>query len=105
MKPRYLVVFVTVPSAKARQIAQYVISKKKAACVNIIRGATSLFWWRGNIDTAKESLLIIKTQNKLFNSLKKAIVSKHPYKVPEIIALPIILGNREYLDWIDESVR
>ena len=59
----------------------------------------------GKIDKAKELLLVIKSKKSLFKKLKKAIKSKHPYSVPEIIALPVILGNKDYLDWIDESCR
>jgi len=105
MSRDYLVVFVTVPSAKAKEIARYILLEKKAACVNIINGVTSLFWWQKDIDLGRESLLIIKTQNKMFGQLKRAIILKHPYKIPEIIALPIIKANNEYLKWIDAVIR
>jgi periplasmic divalent cation tolerance protein len=102
----YIVVLVTVPSARtAKKIAKFLLSNKLAACVNIIPKIESLFWWQGKIDKAKEVLLMAKTQKKLFAKLVKAVKSKHPYEVPEIIALPIISGNRKYLDWIDESCR
>jgi len=105
MKVKYLIVFVTTPQKDAKKIASYVVSKKLAACANIVSNVKSLFWWEGKIDSASESLLIIKTQKKLFNKLKKAIQSKHPYDVPEIIAFGIIQGNVEYLKWIDDSCR
>jgi len=102
----YIVVLITAPSAqKAKEIAEFILLKKLAACVNIIPKVDSLFWWQGKIDKAKELLLIAKTQKKLFPKLVKAVKLKHPYKVPEIIALPIISGNKEYLEWIDESCR
>jgi periplasmic divalent cation tolerance protein len=102
----YIVVLVTVPNnSKAKKIADYLLSKKLIACANIVSGVDSIFWWQGKIDKAKESLMILKTQKNLFNKLVVAIKSKHPYSVPEIIALPIISGNKDYLDWIDESCR
>lgn len=102
----YIVVLVTVPTkAKAKEIANFVILQKLAACINIIPKIESLFWWQAKVDSAKELLLVIKTKKKLFSKLAKAVKSKHPYKVPEIIALPIVAGNKPYLDWIDESCR
>jgi periplasmic divalent cation tolerance protein len=102
----YIVVFVTAPDKKvAKNIAQQVIKNKLAACVNIIENVQSLFWWEGKIDAACEALLVIKTRKALLHKLIKKIKSLHSYEVPEIIALPIIAGNKEYLEWIDESAR
>jgi periplasmic divalent cation tolerance protein len=81
------------------------MKNKLAACVNIIDNIKSIFWWQGKIDKAKEVLLIIKTKKKLIDKLIKKVKSLHSYAVPEIIALPIIAGNKKYLEWIDESVR
>lgn len=102
----YCVVLVTVPTqAKAKALARFLVAQKSAACVNIIPKVRSLFWWQGKLDRANESLLVIKTKKSLFGKLKALIIAKHPYAVPEIIALPIILGNKKYLEWIDESCR
>ncbi|MCX5702078.1 MAG: divalent-cation tolerance protein CutA [Candidatus Omnitrophica bacterium] len=102
----YIVVFSTVPNKKeAELIAQGLIKDKLAACVNIIENVYSLFWWQGKIDSAKEVLLVIKTRKALAAKLTKKIKSLHSYEVPEIIALPIVSGNKEYLEWINESTR
>lgn len=102
----YIVVFVTVPTqAIAKKMARFLLTKKLAACVNIMPAVESYFWWKKKIDRARERLLIIKTKRKLFTQLAKAVQSKHPYDVPEIIALPIVLGNKAYLDWINGSCR
>ena len=102
----HIVVFITIPTkAQAKKLASFLLSKKVAACVNIIPSVESFFWWQKKIDRATELLLVIKTQKKLFNKLVKAVKSKHPYSVPEIIAIPIVSGNKDYLDWIDESCR
>lgn len=102
----YALILVTVGSKKeAKSIAGALVKKKLAACVNITDKVESLFWWQGKIDTAKELLLVIKSKRELLPRIIKLIKSKHSYQVPEIIALPIIAGNPDYLRWIDESLR
>ncbi|MBL7130367.1 MAG: divalent-cation tolerance protein CutA [Candidatus Omnitrophica bacterium] len=102
----YIVVLVTVPNkSQAKKLTSFLLREKLVACVNIIPKVDSFFWWQGKIDKATESLLVIKSKKKLLNELIKAVKSKHPYSVPEIIALPIISGNKDYLDWINESCR
>ena len=103
---KHTVVLITIPTKpQAKKLASFLLSEKLVACVNIISKVESFFWWQKKIDRATESLLVIKTQKKLFNKLVKAVKSKHPYSVPEIIAIPIVSGNKDYLDWIDESCR
>ena len=102
----YLVVFISAGSKEeAAKIASRLLKEKLAACVNIVKGVDSHFWWQGRLDKAKESLLIIKTRKSLFARLVKKVKSLHSYEVPEIIALPVISGHKPYLDWIDESTR
>jgi len=100
----YVVIFITAPNKKeAEHIAQQLIKTRLAACVNITENIKSIFWWKGKVDRASEVLLIIKTRKSLINKLIKKVKSLHSYAVPEIIALPIIAGNKQYLDWINES--
>jgi len=102
----YIVILVTAANKKeAKKIARALIKEKLAACVNIIENVHSLFWWQGKADTAKEVLLIAKSRKTLMNKLIKKVKSLHSYEVPEIIALPIVAGNKEYLKWINESTR
>lgn len=102
----HIVVLVTASSKEeARKLASGLLKEKLAACINVIDGLESHFRWQGKIDKAKEALLIIKTKKPLFNKLVKKIKSLHSYEIPEIIALPIIAGYKEYLDWIDDSTR
>ena len=102
----FIVILVTASSEEeAKKIAQSLVDKRLAACVNIIKNVYSLFWWQGKIDSAKEVLLVIKTRKALAAKLIKKIKSLHSYEVPEIIALPIVSGNKEYLEWINESTR
>ena len=103
-KKMYIVVLVTASSKEeARKISRGLLEEKLAACVNILPGLESHFWWQGKIDSAKEALLVIKTKKELFNKLVRKVKSLHSYTVPEIIALPIISGNKEYLNWINDS--
>jgi Uncharacterized protein involved in tolerance to divalent cations len=85
-------------------LARLLVEKKLAACVNVVKGLRSFYWWKGKIEEDEEELLIIKTSREAYGELEREIRENHPYTVPEIIALPIILGNPDYLAWIDESL-
>ncbi|ADC89519.1 CutA1 divalent ion tolerance protein [Thermocrinis albus DSM 14484] len=101
----YCVVLITVPPDRADQLAHLIVEKKLGACVNVVPEVRSLYWWKGNMEKDRESLLVVKTSFSLFPQLLKEVKENHPYTVPEIIALPIVAGNPDYLNWIDESLR
>jgi len=102
----WLVVLVTCSSRdEASKIARSVIGEKLAACVNIVEGIHSTYWWKGTIEEDEETLLIIKTRAEKFEKLVERIKELHSYTVPEIIALPIVMGNKDYLNWLDETIR
>lgn len=104
-KMRYIVVFVTCANKEeGEKISQALVEKKLVACVNLIPEITSRYWWQGKIETSNEVLLIIKSKKSLFKEIVAEVKRLHSYTVPEIIALPIIDGNKDYLDWIEESV-
>jgi len=101
-----IVVFITTKNFdEAKMISQGLLTAKLIACANIVRGVESLFWWRGKIDQAKEVLLVLKTQKRLFPKIVRVVKSSHSYDCPEIIALPIVDGSRDYLKWINDSVK
>ena len=101
----YLVVFITTANAvEAQRIANILISERKAACVNIMPQVHSRFWWQGKIDSANETLLIVKTKASLLDELIRLVKENHSYEVSEIIALPIVGGNEDYLRWIDDEI-
>jgi periplasmic divalent cation tolerance protein len=103
-KPGYLVVFITTSSyEEARKIADTLVDRKKAACVNIIPKVNSLFRWKGKIEEAEESLMVVKTRAELFSEVVSLVKSIHSYEVPEIIALPIVEGNPDYLEWLKKE--
>ena len=102
----YIVVFVTSKDKKeATKIAKGLLKKRLCACVNIVNKINSFFWWQGKIDSSSEALLIIKTKKPLLNKLIKEVKRLHSYSVPEIIALPIIGGNKDYLKWLDKETK
>ena len=99
------VVFVTAPDMTvAQRLARRLLEQKLAACVNVVPGMTSFFWWQEKIDEQSETLLIIKTISAKLNALINGIKKEHPYEVPEIIALPIVGGAEDYLQWLRDSV-
>jgi periplasmic divalent cation tolerance protein len=102
----YVVGMVTCSSlVEARKLAKLVLTKKLAACVNILGGVESHYWWQGKLERANECLLLIKTTKAKADAATRAIKSAHSYEVPEVIFLPIMQGERSYLSWIRKSVR
>jgi len=101
-----IVVFMTtVTKQEAQKIVRSLLDKHLIACANILGPVESQFWWQGKIDKAKEFLVLMKSDEKLFEQLSKAIKDLHSYKVPEILALPIINGWSPYLEWLNETLR
>ena len=102
----YIVVLVTAKDARqARKIADGLLRDKLIACANIVAGVQSMFWWQGKVDAAKEVLLVLKTKRSLFKKVAAKVKALHTYQTPEIIALPIVEGNGDYLKWISDSVQ
>jgi periplasmic divalent cation tolerance protein len=98
---RIVVLITTGNEEEGHKIAELLVNRRKAACVNIVPRVDSLFWWEGKLDSAQESLLIVKTKASLFPEIVELVKRAHSYEVPEIIALPIIAGSEDYLTWLD----
>jgi periplasmic divalent cation tolerance protein len=90
--------------AEARKVARAVLTKRLAACVNIVTGLESHYWWRGKIESARECLLLIKTTRGRTAAVTRTVKAAHSYEVPEIIFLPILAGERRYLGWLRSAV-
>jgi periplasmic divalent cation tolerance protein len=98
---KYLVLVTCASAAEAKRIARAVIEARLAACVNILPGAvTSIYRWKGKVESARERLILIKTSRKHIAKLQGVVERLHSYEVPEFIALPIAAGSRAYLDWL-----
>jgi periplasmic divalent cation tolerance protein len=102
---RIIVLIAAGSEEEAHKIAKLLVNEKKAACVNIVPGVDSIFRWKGKIDSAHESLLLVKTRASLFPEIISLVKEAHSYEVPEVIALPIIGGSEEYLKWLDGAWR
>ncbi|MDQ7082524.1 MAG: divalent-cation tolerance protein CutA [Aquificota bacterium] len=100
----YVVVLITAPKEKGQEIADFIVKNKLGACVNVVPSVSSTYWWKGNIEKDEESLLVVKTTTARLSLLTEMVKEVHPYTVPEIIALPIVGGNDDYLHWIGESI-
>jgi periplasmic divalent cation tolerance protein len=87
--------------AVARRIADALIDRRLAACVNILAECTSVYRWKGAVETATEVPLLIKTRADIYDDVEAAIRALHPYELPEIIAVPIERGLPEYLEWVN----
>jgi uncharacterized protein involved in tolerance to divalent cations len=90
--------------AEAQRIARDLVESRLAACVNILPPIQSVYRWQGELETAQELLLIMKTTAERFPELQRRIIHLHSYETPEIIALPVLAGSDKYLAWIRESV-
>lgn len=88
---------------EAAEIATDIVGRKLAACVNIVRGVRSIYRWKGKTEDEGEVLMVVKTRRALFPDLMKRVKELHRYSVPEIIALPIVEGSEEYLEWLKEE--
>src|SRR3984957_10305047 len=101
-----LVVLVTCANvAEAKRIARAVVEGRLAACVNILPGTvTSIYRWKGKVESGRESLLFIKTSRKRLAELQATVQRLHSYDVPELIALPIAAGPRAYLGWMEGNL-
>jgi periplasmic divalent cation tolerance protein len=101
------IVLVTCASLfEAQKIANTVVEKRLAACVNILGGAIhSVYRWKGSVERAKERLMVIKTSKRRLSDLEKEVKRLHSYDVPEFVVLPIVAGSREYLGWLEENVK
>ena len=104
MDKKFLIVFITCKSRKeARLIVTSLLKSKLIACANIAGPIESIFRWKRRIDKADEVMVYIKTKRGNFASIEKVVKRLHSYKVPEIIAIPIIAGSKDYLKWIDDE--
>ncbi|MBI5043505.1 MAG: divalent-cation tolerance protein CutA [Nitrospirae bacterium] len=97
---------VTAPTIdEARKIGNTLVEEKLIACANIIPQVESIFYWQDKVCNEKEALMIIKTRKKLIDKIIKRVKSLHSYTVPEVIALPIIKGSKDYIKWVKEVTK
>ncbi len=99
-----LIVFVTVSSQEeGERIGSSLVESKLAACVNVLPQVSSIFSWQGKIEKDGEVLLLIKTTSERMDDLAAKIKEMHSYDVPEILAVPVFAGSRDYIDWVHQE--
>ena len=88
---------------EAETVGSMLVEKRLAACVNILPGMRSLYWWQGRVERGEEVVLIAKTRDDLVEPLAEAVKEVHGYEVPCVVSLPITGGNPDFLAWIREE--
>lgn len=91
--------------ASAQTLATALVDERLAACVQCLPGACSTYRWQGQVTTAEEVLLLIKTTAGAFTALERRVQALHPYDVPELLAVPVTHAHGAYLDWLRANVR
>ena len=106
MSERAVFVYTTYPSlVEAERIGKAVLDRRLAACVNILPGMISHYWWQGKIERGEEVVMIIKTRASLADAVCAAVKEMHSYDTPAILVLPVEGGEAEYLEWIIRETR
>ena len=99
-----LLVFTSMPDrAAALKLAQTLVARRLAACVNVLDGCTSIYRWKGEVEEAAEVPVLVKTRAARYPELERAIRELHPYELPEVVAVPLVRGLPDYLDWVVEE--
>ena len=88
----------------AERIAEVLVEKQLAACVQIIGPISSIYRWRGRVEKTREWLCLLKTTKAAYPRIETVIKEIHPYETPEIVVVPIVAGSRDYLDWLTGQV-
>jgi periplasmic divalent cation tolerance protein len=90
---------------EARHIGKILVENKLAACVNILPQMQSIYQWQGKIEEGQETVLIAKTTTQCWSKLKDTIIENHSYECPCVVALPIVNGHSDFLDWIGKETK
>jgi periplasmic divalent cation tolerance protein len=92
-------------AAEAKRIADVLVGDQLAACVNIVTGVESVYRWKGEVESAAEVMLIIKTSRELLPQIEATLARMHTYELPECIALTVVDGSERYLEWLTQGVK
>jgi periplasmic divalent cation tolerance protein len=103
---RLQIVLTTIDSRPAAEtLAFRIVENRLAACVNVIGGVHSVYWWKGGVETAAEHLLVIKTTPEMVEGLRSFLEEKHPYDLPEIVVITPDATSDEYAEWVGDSTK
>lgn len=103
---RAVLVYTTYPSiVEAETAGRAIVERRLAACVNILPGMVSHYWWQGALERGEEVVMIFKTRAELAEAVRRAVRASHPYTTPAILVLPVDGGDPDYLAWIAGETR
>lgn len=103
---QYIQIQITFPTAELAQgMAAKLVQEKLVACAQVCGTIQSVYTWKGVCETSTETLLLAKTALPLFERIESVVRTEHPYECPQIVALPIVAANRDYLDWLAEQLQ
>jgi len=105
MTDKIVVLSTCATQEEAERLARILLDERLAACVNVIPGVRSYYRWKGAIESADECLLVVKSSRELFSSLSACLEREHSYEVPELVALPVVEGATNYLNWLLANLR
>ncbi|MEE8167375.1 MAG: divalent-cation tolerance protein CutA [Candidatus Hydrothermarchaeales archaeon] len=101
----YVSIYITASNlAEAERIAEAVVKRRLAACANVVEKVKSIYWWKGTLERADESLLFLKTKREKVKEIICLVRQMHSYENPAILVLPILEGSEEYFKWMDEEI-
>jgi len=102
---QYIQIQITFPTAElANETAAKLVREKLVACAQVCGTIQSVYTWKGVCETSTETLLLAKTTLPFFERVESAVRANHPYECPQIVALPIVTANADYLDWLNEQL-
>jgi periplasmic divalent cation tolerance protein len=104
MTDKIVVLSTCATEEEAAKLARVLVEARVAACVTMVPGARSVYRWQGAIESAGECLLIIKSSRRLFEPLRMALEEAHAYDVPEVLAMPVVEGAPQYINWLEEQL-
>ncbi|MGA3098973.1 MAG: divalent-cation tolerance protein CutA [Bryobacteraceae bacterium] len=90
---------------EGEKLARLLVEERLAACVNVVPRVRSYYRWKGAVEAAEECLMVVKSSRGLFAELSLALAAAHSYELPEALAIPILDGTADYLNWLDENLR
>jgi len=105
MEKGYIIIITTTKTKKdMEKISNVLLKEKLSPCIQIFGPIISNYWWKGKLETTKEWFCFIKSKKEFYKKIEKVIKRHHPYKIPEIIAIPICNGNKGYLNWLKNEL-
>ncbi len=105
MTDKIVILSTCASDAEGEKLARMLVERRLAACVNLVPRIRSIYRWKGDVETAEECLLIVKTSRELFEPLRRILEEAHSYELPEALALQVVDASPAYLNWLDGSLR